>query len=181
MAILSTDLVWYSSTTQGVAGGTLPWSGPGTSLGKYISTTPIVDSTVENLFKNVAGDENVSSLTTYQCVFIANNNFSIKLTGAVVWIVAKVTSGTTISIAKDVIGPVSISSLSAQADQIPLPTVAPKQVGIFSTPLTKNSGIPLGDIGPGQCAAVWIARNANNTPALLSDGVTLRIEGGTTP
>lgn len=180
MPILSTDLVWYSSTVNGGMGFSTPWSGPGSSLGKFISTTPITNNSLDNLFLDVAGDENISSMSDYQCIFIANMNSSLTLYQSVVWIVNKVIGGTTISIAKDIIGPVNINSNSPQASHIPLTRVIPQGISNFITPLTKQTGIPLGDLPPQSCAAIWIQRKANNTVPLSMDGVTLRVEGGTT-
>ena len=181
MPILSTDIVWYLSTTQGSVSNAVPWAGPGTGLGKFISLTPITDNTLDNVFSDVTGDENIASMATYQCIFISNLNTSLSLISPVVWITNKTPNGTIVSIGKDVLGPVNINSTSPQAAQIPYATIAPPRVVTFSTPLTKNSGIPLGNIGANQCAALWIKRIPVNGPAVISDGVSLRVEGGTAP
>jgi hypothetical protein len=181
MPILSTDIVWFLSTVQGSVSNAVSWSGPGTSLGKFISQTPITNNVLSNVFSDVTGDENIASVSTYQCIFVANLNSSLALINPVVWITNKTPGGVIVSIGKDVIGPVNINSMIPQAAQIPYITIAPPRTVTFSTPLAKNSGILLGSIGSHQCAALWIKRAPVNGPAVLSDGVSLRVEGGTAP
>lgn len=179
MPILSTDLMWFASTTKATSGYSLPSQGINSSLGGYISTTSITDNVINNLFADVDGNENVSSQSLYQCIFFLNNNQLLTLTGAVVWILNQISGGATIAIAKDIIGPISATSPFPQADRIATPAIAPVRVGAFSSPLTKSAGILLGDIGPQQCVALWLQRSAANTLAMASDGVSLRVEGGT--
>jgi hypothetical protein len=50
MAVLTTDIHIRMATTSGSAGNSTAPGAAGTSLGKYITTTDLVDNTLNNLF-----------------------------------------------------------------------------------------------------------------------------------
>lgn len=178
MAIASTDLLYKYSVTTGSAGNTTAGT-PAGSNGKYISTTPIADATLDNLFDDVTGDENAASNVDYKCLFIHNNHGSLTLQNAKVWMVSEVSGGANTAIALDNIGVVAVGSSSAQAAIIANEDTAPSGVGSFSSPTTKSAGLAVGDIPAGSCVAIWVRRTATNSAAQNNDGVTLRIEGDT--
>lgn len=179
MPIASTDILLKLSIKTGSAGNSATQPDPNASLGKYLSTTQITDAVDNNLFDDISGDENAAGAVDYRCIFVHNAHATLTLQGAVAWLAAEVSGGASIAIAIDNIAASAIGSASAQAAQIATETTAPTGVGAFSSPTTKGAGLSVGDLGPGQCRAIWVRRTAANTSALTGDGVTIRVEGDT--
>jgi hypothetical protein len=178
--IATTDLHLRLSIKTGTAGNQAAQPDPNQSLGKYISTTDMVDATLNNLFDDISGDENAASTVDYRCIFIYNAHATLTLLSAVVWLSAEVAGGANAAIAVDNVAASVIGATAAQADQIVNETTAPSAVSAFSSPTTKAAGLALGNIAPGQCRAIWVRRTATNSAALNNDGVTVRVEGDTT-
>jgi hypothetical protein len=178
MPIAASDIKWKLSTTAGSAGNSNPQANPNDSLGKYISTTEIVDATLNNLFDDISGDENVNMTVDYRCIFIHNSHASLTYISPVVWISSEVSGGANAAIGVDPAVASDIGSSSAQAAEIADENSAPAGV-TFSSPTTKGTGLALGNLAPGQCRAVWIRRTATNSAPINNDGVTLRVEGDT--
>lgn len=180
MAIISTDIKYKLSLKTGTAGNQSTQPDPNLSLGKYISTTEISATALNNLFDNITGDENAASDVEYRCIFIHNAHATLSLLTPVVWLSAEVGGGASIAIAIDDLAASAIGSASAQADEVADEGTAPGAgVGSFSSPTTKGAGLALATIPAGQCRAVWLRRTAANSAALDNDGVTLRVEGDT--
>jgi hypothetical protein len=179
MPIATTDLHLRLSIKTGTAGNQAAQPSPNASLGKYISTTDLVDATLNNLFDDVTGDENAAGVVDYRCVFAYNGHATLTWLGVVVWVSAEVAGGANAAVAIDNITASAIGSSAAQADQIATETTAPTGVGAFSTPTSKAAGLVLGDIPPGQCRAFWVRRTATNSVALNNDGATFSVSGDT--
>lgn len=180
MPITTADLLLKLSITTGTAGNQAAQPNPNLSLGKYISTTQIVDNTLNNLFDDISGDENAAGTVDYRCIFIHNNHATLTLIAPVAWLAAEVAGGANAAIAIDNIAASAVGSAAAQAAQIANETTAPTGVGAFSSPTTKAAGLALGDIGPGQVRAIWVRRTATNSAAINNDGVTIQVTGDTT-
>lgn len=179
MAITATDILFKLSVKTGSAGNSQAGT-PAGSLGKYISTTAISGTALNNLFDDITGDENAASEAEYRCFFVHNNHGSLSYQNVVVWLSAETGGGASIAIAIDDIAASAIGSASAQADEIADENTAPGAgVGAFSSPTSKATGLSLGTIPAGQCRAVWVKRTAANTVALDNDGVTIAVEGDT--
>jgi hypothetical protein len=178
--IATTDLHLRLSIKTGTAGNQAAQPDPNQSLGKYISTTDMVDATLNNLFDDITGDENAAGTVDYRCIFIYNAHATLTLLSAIVWLSAEVAGGANAAIAVDNVAASAIGATAAQADQIATEITAPTAVSAFSSPTTKAAGLALGNIGPGQCRAIWVRRTATNSAALNNDGVTVRVEGDTT-
>jgi hypothetical protein len=177
MAIsISTDILWKYSIKTGTAGNQNPQTNQNASLGKYISTTQWAGGSLHDLFDVVTGSENAVSTVAYRAVFLHNNHGSLTFQNVVVWISAETSGGCNIAIGVDPTAAASVSSSSAQAVQVTNETTAPVGVS-FSTPTTEGAGLSLGDIGPGQCRAIWFRRTATNSVALNGDGATLAFSG----
>jgi hypothetical protein len=180
MAIAASDIKFKLSIKTGSAGNAAAQPDVNESLGKYISTTEITDNTLNNLFDDISGDENAASDVEYRCIFVHNAHATLTWTTVVVWLSAEVSGGASIEIAIDDLPDSAIGASPAQADEIADESTAPGSgVGSFSAPVTKGTGLALGDIAPGFCRAIWIKRTAANTVALGSDGVTIKCEGDT--
>lgn len=175
MPITSTDILLKLATTAGAAGNANT-STPNASLGKYISTTQVVDNTLNNLFDNISGDENAAATIDYRCLFIHNNHGTLTYQAIVVYLLSEVAGGANIAIGVDTTAASAIGSASAQALTIANEITAPAGV-TFTSPTTLGAGIVVGDILPGQCRAIWVRRTATISAALNNDGVTLRVQG----
>lgn len=176
MAITTSDILFKYSVAA-AAGNTTAGTAP-TSLGDQISTTQIPAASLHNLFDVVTGDENAASDVEYRCFFVHNNHGSLPWENVVCWISGEVAGGAVAAISVDTTGVSAIGSGSAQALTIADEGTAPGAL-VFTAPVDKPSGLALGNIPAGSCAAVWVRRTAANTAALDADGVTIRIEGDT--
>lgn len=179
MPIATTDLHLRLSITTGTAGNQNAQTNVNASLGKYMSTTDLVDNTLNNLFDDISGDENAALTVDYRCIFIYNAHATLALQNAMAWLASEVAGGANTAIAVDNAAASAAGATAAQADTIATETTAPVAVGAFSSPTTKATGLPLGNIGPGQCRAIWVRRTATNSAAMNNDGVTIRVEGDT--
>jgi hypothetical protein len=177
MPIAGSDLLWKFSVKTGAAGNSQAGNAAG-SLGKYISTSAWAGGVLHDLFDVITGDENAASDVEYRCVFIHNAHATLTWQNAVVWVASQVAGGAAIAIGVDPAAASAIGSAGAQAAEIATEGDAPAGVS-FSTPTTKGTGLSLGNIGPGQCRAIWIRRTAANTAAQNADGATLQVEGDT--
>lgn len=179
MPIASSDLGFYLSVTTGSAGNSTAQGNPNASLGKYISTTALSGTSLNNLFDDISGAENAASTIDYRCVFIRNLHASLTLQSPKVYVSSEVAGGTSVAIAIDNTTASAIGSASAQADQIANETTAPTAVGAFSTPTTSAAGLALSDLPAGNCRAFWVRRTAANTAAVNADGATWAVTGDT--
>lgn len=178
MPIASTDLVYQFSVPTATQGNqTL--GNAATSHGGWLSTTLITDAVLDNIFSDVTGDENASSNVDYKCIFLVNNHATLTLQRAVVWLFSEVVGGANGAVALDNIGILPKASNAQQATIITGKNVAPVGVTTFSTATTKSAGLTIGDIPPGNCAAIWLRRTATNSVAQVNDGVSIRAEGDT--
>jgi len=178
MAIVAGDILYKLSILTGSAGNSAAQPDPNASLGKYISTTQLSGTPLNNLFDNVSGDENAASEAEYRLIFIHNAHATLTLLSPVVWISAETAGGAVLAISVDTTAASAIGSASAQAKQVVDENTAPSSQ-TFSAPTTKGTGLALSDIPAGQCKGVWVRRTAANTAALDNDGGTLRVEGDT--
>lgn len=178
MSIASSDIVLRLSVTTGSAGDSTAGT-PAGSLGKYVSTTALSATPLNNLFDDISGAENAASTVDYRCVFVLNNHATLTLQNAVVYLSSEVAGGASIAIATDNVAISAKGSASAQAAQIANETTAPTGVSAFSSPTTAGAGLSLGSIPAGQVKAVWVRRTAANSAALDADGVTLAVTGDT--
>lgn len=86
MPIVASDLKMKLSIKTGSAGNSLSQSDVNASLGKYISTTEITDATLNNLFDDVSGDENVALDVEYRCFFFHNAHATLTWQAPKVWL-----------------------------------------------------------------------------------------------
>ena len=180
MAITATDIKYRLAIVTGTAGNQNAQPNPNASLGKYVSTTDLNTGVpLNNLWDDISGDENAASESEYRCLFVCNTHATLTWQNVVVWIQSETAGGASVAIAVDNLAASTLGSASAQAAQIANEDTAPTGVGAFSSPTTKAAGLALGNIGPGQCRAVWVRRTTANTGALDNDGATLRAAGDT--
>lgn len=177
MPIASSDIKLKYAVKTGAAGNSTAGTANG-SLGKYISTTEMPDATLNALFDDITGAENAALDVEYRCVFVHNSHATLTFTAPRLWISSEVANGASVQIGLDPAAPSAIGSASAQAAEVATENDAPAGVA-FSAPVTKDTGLSLPSIPPGQCLAFWVKRTAANSPAMNADGFGFRLEGDT--
>jgi hypothetical protein len=148
------------------------------SLGKWCSTTDIVDATLNNLFDDISGDENAAQESEYRCIFIHNAHATLTWQNVVVWISNETEGGANISIGLDTTAASPYTSTSQQALVVANEDTAPAGV-TFSSPTSKATGLSIGNLPAGYVKAIWVKRTATNSAAMANDSVTLCCEGET--
>jgi hypothetical protein len=151
---VTSDLKWRLSTQSGSAGNTTA-STPADSIGKWISTTDVVDASVENLFANVSRADAGTGKAYYRCLFLYNAHATGAMHDAVVWIASQLAGGGDVSIGLDPAGVVAAGSGSAQAAAPADQYTEPAGV-TFSNPTSQEAALAVGDLDAGECAAVWL-------------------------
>lgn len=143
------------------------------NLGGAISGTD-ASSALNGLFDVVSGTESLAGDIEYRCVYAKNNHGTLTLYNAVAFIQTNTPSTyTTCDIG------IGTAAISGTEQTIANENTAPSGVS-FSAPTTYLSGLPLGDLGPGQHKAVWIRRTVTaGAAAYNSDGMTLAVQGDT--
>lgn len=141
-----------------------------------MSSSAWLGGSSNDLYDNVTGDENATSVVDFRCVFVENTNATLSGTNGRVWIAAEVAGGTSIAISLDTTGVVSSTLATAQAKTIANETTAPATQTFVTTPVSKATGLVVATLPPANCFAIWIRRTAANTAALAADGFTVRYE-----
>ena len=168
MAITAAELKMYLT---GGSGNTDPLL----SLGGVISTTELVNNTLNNLWADITGDQSAAGRTRYRCVCLKNTNGSLTLTSSKVWIDTQTgASGDAITIGLDLAG------LNTTTDTIASETDAPSPAVTFVTAVDKANGLNIGSVPNGQFYGIWIkdivdvgaAASTNNTYVLKWEGDT---------
>lgn len=193
------DLGLFYSVTTGTAGNSTAGSAS-TSLGKYLSTTAIRPSALDNVFDDVTADQHTSGQVDYRCLFVVNSHDTLAAHVRIALLGGAPPSGPgyvpptytaeqlaerwAIAADNSLSSPLNQSS-NVQASAIASVTTAPVAIGPWSsavqTPDTLISGIAggadLGVIAAGHCKAFWIRRTAiaAEPHAASPDGVTLLI------
>lgn len=166
MPITSTELVFRLS--GGSANST-----PAASLGGAISSTTMGTTTI---FDAVASSEASAGSVEYRCVYVRNNNATLTLSNARVWL-SVVSSG---SKATHAIG-VGTSAVNGTETSVANETTAPAGV-TFSAPTVIGDALALGDLPVGQHRAIWIRRTVpSSTTPSGTDGFTINISGDSPP
>lgn len=180
MAITSTDIKVRLSSSTGPGNSTA--GTPATSLGEFMSSTDVNQSTtLNNLFDDVTGVENEAEDVEYRCIFVYNSHGSLTYQGALVYVYSQVSGGTEVAIAIDSTAASAYNSASDQALEIVDESDSTSVLSglSFSTPTSSGTALSLGDIASGYCRAIWVRRTAQNNAAVSNDGCVLRIIGGT--
>lgn len=167
MAITAADLEFYLS---GGTGNT----NPNASLGGIISTTAITNSSDNNLFDDVTGDEADAGDTEYRGIYLKNNHGSLTLQSSVVWFSANTTS------ANDTLD----MALAGEGVNATMETVANESTApvgeSFSAPASKGAGLSTGNVAAGQRYGLWLRRTVSAAAAAVNaNSATISWEGDT--
>lgn len=180
MAVEPSDIKVRLSTASGSAGNTTA-STPAASLGKYMSTTDLINASLNNLLPDVTIAEATSGITRYRCVFVANLHASQSWQSVQLWIASQTAGGADIAVGLDPAGAVPIGQTAPQAEQIASETDAPAGV-TFSAPVSQAEALSLGNIPAQHCCAVWVrARVTAGAEAVNLDTATLAFYGLSDP
>lgn len=184
-AVSPSDVQFFLSAPSASAGNAQAGT-PGSSFGKYISTTQLSGTALNNLFPDLTGAQNAASQVDYACLFILNATASgNSMLNTVVWLPssADVAGGATVTIGLDPAAASTKTTSSVQAAVITASTNAPSGVTTWvsntgtdpSSPSYTN-GLQLGTIAPNQCRAIWVKRTATNSSPVNNDGFGLQVD-----
>ncbi len=165
MAITSADLKFHLS-------GGAANSDPDASLGGDVSTTEIVNDSLNNLFDKVLGDEAHGGDIEYRGFYIKNTHGSLTLEAAVVWIKTNTPGGDSVQI--------GIEATKGSGKQtITNESTAPAAIGFYSA-ADKDNGLALGDLAPGDVYLIWVKRVVPaDCVAYDSNYFEIKVEGDT--
>lgn len=180
-SIVSSDILFKLSAPNASAGNTQ--SGvAGLSWGGFVSTTVLSNISLDNLFQDITGPENVGLQVDYACLFIHNNTASGNaMLNTIVWLPSTnvTVGGATVAIALDPTGATSLTATTQQAVKISSSTVPPSGVtGWVGPSSTTSGGLTIGTILPGQVYPVWFQRTATNSVAVTGDGCRIEVSFG---
>ena len=168
MAILTTDIKFYLS---GGAGN----SDPDAALGGIISSTAVVDDTLNNLFDDVTGTEHIAGNTNYRCIYVKNDSAETASNVRIYIDTNTPAADTTINIGKDLAGAGDGSSTGV-ADTIADESTAPDPAVTFSAAADYANAILLGTMTAGQVHAVWVKRiTSAGSTAQANDNAILKV------
>jgi hypothetical protein len=159
MPIISTEIQYRLS-------GGAANSNPDASLGGAKSSV----AAGTNLFDAVSSAEGAAGDVEYRCFYVHNNNGSLTMESAVVWIQANTPSADT----ELAIG-VGSSAMNGTEQTVANENTAPSGV-TFSAAANEGAAVALGNIPPNQHRAVWVRRTVNAAAAASNDTATLRVK-----
>lgn len=157
MAITPSDILYH--LTGGAAN-----TDPNLSLGGGISNTQ-VGVALHNIFDRVSPEEALAGDTEYRAIDVKNAHLSETAFDTFIWISQETVSpGTTIALAYDATGTQNIADEST-----------PPAGLVFSTPLSKVTGIALGNIAPLGTRRIWLRRTVTSNTAVANDSGSLTV------
>lgn len=168
MAILASDIKFYLS-------GGATNTNPDASLGWIISSTAIVDDTLNNLFDDVTGVEHSTGDTNYRCIYVKNDSAETAY-NVRIYIESNTTAvDDTINIGKDLAG-AGDGSTTGVADTVADEHTAPDPAVTFTTATDYANGIVLNTMTAGQVYGVWVKRIVSaGTTAQADNEATLEV------
>ena len=166
--IQASQVQFLLSAPQATAGYTMAGT-PGNSLGLYAATTQIQASPLmDNFFTDWTGSQNAADQVDYQCLFVYNGNTVDTMLSPVAWMPTSLLGSgnqALFNIAADTTPPSLLASSTAQALAIQSPVQAPSGLTWYAPSTTSAGGVPMSNIPPGYCAALWVQRTANGVAA----------------
>lgn len=180
MAVESSDIEIRLST-QSATEGDDQASTPADSIGGFMSTTALVDATLENLFPNITAAQAAAGITLYRCIFVLNTNPTAAWESVKAWLVSQIAGGGTVAIGIDPAGAVARDAMSAQAEEPADDETAPDGV-TFSNPTTFEGALDLGNIAADETHAVWFRLTVPpDVEALNLDNAIFQVQGVSEP
>lgn len=142
------------------------------SIGGAISSTEIVNNTLNNLFDLATSAESSAGSTRYRAFYIKNTNATNTYYSSFVYISSNTSSATT-----------TVEIGLATEDGSPIETLAndttaPSGV-TFSTAAGEANKLDIGDLAPDESKAVWVKWTITAGTEAINDEMTLSIKGET--
>lgn len=172
MPIVSTDL------EMRLSGGSANTS-PAAALGLGMSTAGggvVTPGSANNVWDDVNAAEAAAGDVEYRCLYFKNAHGSLTLQSSVCWIDSLTTSPDTefdIGLDPAAVGSDSTTSIANE-------NTAPSGV-TFTRPVTKGTGLSIGNIAAGSKKAFWERRTVTAGAAAANDSGSVRLEGDTAP
>lgn len=164
MAIVDTDVLFQLS-------GGATNTDTDASLGGVISSTEIVDDTVNNLFALSDAEESEAGSTKYRGFFVKNNHATLTLTSPKIYISSNtpsVNTAVTVALADETGSP-----MDTIADEDTDPAVS------FVTAVDFANGLSLGNLAPGESKGVWVKWVIDASTPATTDEMTFTVRGET--
>lgn len=158
------------------------------SLGGTISGNSIQSGLANNIYDDVTGDESSSGDTEYRAIAIQNENTTINLTSASIWIdgyVRAASGADTIYFSTQAPSgdPASISVISDESTWDPTPSFTPNWIeeGSPSNTVALEGTVGVGTLGmDGDWSGIWLRRIVPAGASAFSDrSFTLKVQGET--
>jgi len=143
------------------------------SLGGAVSSTEIVDDTVNNLFAYAPATESEAGSTKYRGFFVKNTHATITAVAPKIYINSNTPSATTavtVALAAETGSPM---------DTIANEDIAPDPAVTFVTAVDFANGLSLGDLAPGEVKGVWVKWVINAGTIATNDVMTFTVKGET--
>lgn len=150
MPIAPTDIKFYLS-------GGADNTDPDASLGGIISSTAVVDDTLNNLFDDVTGAEHAAGDINYRCIYVKNDSAETAENVKIYIDTNTPAEDDTINIGQDLAG-AGDGATTGVADTIADESTAPDPAVTFSAAADYANAIDLGTLTAGQVIGVWIKR-----------------------
>lgn len=170
MSIISSEIEYRLS------GGTGNTS-PNAALGGAMSTAAggvITTAVLDNLFDDVSGTETAAGDIEYRGFYVKNANATLTWQTVVTWIDQLTTSA-------DDEFDIGLDPAAVNSAMTTIANESTAPVGVtFTRPVTKGTGLAIGNIPAGQFKGIWIRRTVNAGAAAVSgDNGSVRAEGDT--
>ena len=148
----------YAIPAYGVSGGYVLISVVAAELpAANVFDTLAVSDRANETFDNISVSESVNGDTEYRCLYIANAHATDSALGVKVWVNLDPAGEDTLAIGLDPSGVGDGASSGVAVGPVADEGTAPAGV-TFSVPATESAGLAVGDLGPGQAAAIWMKR-----------------------
>ena len=177
-SIAPADIKWFLSSTTSSTG----YSGvgtPGSSNGKFMTTSQISTTPLDDLFVNITGPENAAGQVDYQCLFMMNMTATgMSMLNPAIWVpLSTVTpGGCTIALGLDPTGRVLYNQAGVQAVTIASSAATPAGVSFVPASALATQGVLPGNILPNYGVAIWFQRTAVNGAAITGDSFSVQVQ-----
>lgn len=152
---------------------------PLASIGGARSTVAggyIVSGTLNNLWQDVDNTESSSGSTKYRCIYVRNENVANTLSNTKIWI-----SSLTPSSDDEVDIALGSAAINSTEQTIANETTAPTGGVTFSRPISKATGLTIGNLTPNSFKSVWIKRSLNPNAAQITNNFYIIAAEGDAP
>lgn len=159
--MITTEIKYYLS-------GGASNSDPNASLGGAISSTEVVDNTVNNLFAYAPASEALAGSTKYRAFFIKNTHATLTAIDTKIYISSNTPSAdtaVTIALADEAVGTGTIETIADEDTAPSGPT--------FSTADGIGNALTIGDIAPGEMKGIWVKWVVNASTTAVNDAMTI--------